>query len=549
MLKREPRENKIPIKFDLQTMDLLCKFSIDKKPYITRKHLSMMRDLMIKIDDVKYKQEPNLMARLVFMRRVLDAKLIQHMTNEKVVLSYAIDDPTHRSIIEEQILPEMDAMHLSNGDIDYVIKIITDNAKFGYIYNYVPELSELLEATMSDGYMDIGNINARFENAIGRIMNEMRKVKSLDATQKIFDLSTENIIDSMGDIIEDLNKPEAMLLTGYSRLNEMLGGGFMKGRIYCFMGSTGGFKSGLLINLLKSLKVNNTYRTKDITKKPMILYITQENSVKESVVRLFSTVSADSLKGMSAEDAVKAMKEGGLDLDSNGINIRIMFKQGGTVDTSMFYDVTADLETEGYETIAILHDYVKTMKPVDKNPDLRIAMCNVVREMKYVAVNLDIPVITAAQLNRDAAKTIDSAAGTSKTDITRQIGRSNIGESWSMIEELDWAGIVNREYHEQHFRDYLVLKNVKCRYANLQFQYFAQPFAFNNTFQLVEDIHEEKPLSVFTMSANYENIDDVNKVAGKHRGAKARPSVAEEQSRYTNDVSTDFTAFLGELAA
>lgn len=544
-MKKKDTKTLIPIKFDLSTLDLLCKFSIDKKPYITRKHLTMLRDLTMNIDDTKYKLEPNLMARLIFIKRALTSKLIENMTNEKAIISYAVDDATYRSIMEEQVLPELDETILNGADIDYIIKIITENVKYGFLYNYIPELSQVIEDSYGEGYLNISEINNRFEIIMSKLMNDMRKVKSLDSANKIFDLNNDTLKETMSDVIDELKKPESSLITGYKRLNEMLCGGFAKGRIYCFLGSTGGFKSGLLINLLKSLKINNTYKPKDLSKKPMILYVTQENSIKESVQRLFATISNENLKSLSPDQAIDRLKEGGLDLDSNGINIRMIFKQGGTVNTSVFYDLAADLDTEGYEIIAILHDYVKTMKPVDNHPEIRIAMTNVVREMKYVAVNLDIPVITAAQLNREAAKTIDSAAGTSKVDITRQIGRSNVGESWSMIEELDFGAIVNREFHEQHNRDYLVIKGVKHRYGHPKFLYFAQPFAMDNTFKLEEDEFLEKPLSVLSMQANYDDIDSL--VGGKKKSAKTRPSV-NDQHQFTEDVSNDFASFLKSVS-
>lgn len=68
----------------------------------------------------------------------------------------------------------------------------------------------------------------------------------------------------------------------------MLNGGFEDARLYNFIGATGGFKSGLLLNLMKQIKLYNKGRShKDPTKRPTILFLSQENNIWETFLRIY----------------------------------------------------------------------------------------------------------------------------------------------------------------------------------------------------------------------------------------------------------------------
>ena len=100
------------------------------------------------------------------------------------------------------------------------------------------------------------------------------------------------------------------------------------------------------------------------------------------------------------------------------------------------------------------------MKPVDNRGEVRYQMSDIVTEMKTIANELRIPIITVAQLNREAAKTIDSTSSATKADVTRMLGKANVGESWGMIEEFDWATVINKEHHDVLDKGFLVFKNI-----------------------------------------------------------------------------------------
>ena len=213
-----------------------------------------------------------------------------------------------------------------------------------------------------------------------------------------------------------------------------------------------GFKSGYMLNLAYQIRqANKRYKTKDPLKRPAILFITQENLVSETVDRLFSLAVAkdtkDRLKNYKVQDAIKLLKtKGRMKLTKeNNIDIIIMYKPAGTIDTSDVLAEIENLEEEGVEVVALFHDYIKKIRSINPNKDVRIELQNIVQEFKVIAVDKQIPVFLANQLNRDARKTIDAALECKKTDLARFLGSSNVSESWGVIEESDCVMLINKE--------------------------------------------------------------------------------------------------------
>ncbi|MGL5749780.1 MAG: DnaB family ATPase, partial [Paraclostridium sp.] len=275
MNKNKTKDLKVNIKFDITMLDLMLKFSISKNIVILRKHLTALYKLIDMINEDRYKGDANLLSRLLFLKFILHAKLIEKYDNLQIVLDYAKSklDNKYLELVEETVLPDM-IDDLSTADVNYIIQKVNNNTKYAYLYKYVDSLGNLHDMLTDDAYNNIEDINARASNVMSMMNNDIRKVKAESLMEQDFDLLSDDVMDNLSAIIEAYKQPESILKTGYARLNELMEGGFHKGRIYCYMGSTGGFKSGLLINLLRGIKVNNDdYKTKDPEKKPMILYI------------------------------------------------------------------------------------------------------------------------------------------------------------------------------------------------------------------------------------------------------------------------------------
>ena len=289
-----------------------------------------------------------------------------------------------------------------------------------------------------------------------------------------------------------ITNPSRRLICGMQGLNEMVGGGFESGRVYMLLGITGIGKSISLLNLAYQLKrYNRHYRPKDPTKTPCIVILTMENTVVETITRLFDLAVEGTLSmgNYSLEDVLHKLRtEGELVLDdSSPIDLVIKYKANKSVDTSYLYSLCEDLEDDGYEVICMIQDHVKRIRSIYNSNDIRIELGDIVNELKVFAAYKDIPVITNCHLNRDAAKTIEEGnAKSSPTDITMKLGKSNVGESLLMLDNIDCAIIINLDFDENNNK-YMVFSIIKMR-DKTERTYIAQPFMYGSGIRMVEDV-------------------------------------------------------------
>ena len=90
------------------------------------------------------------------------------------------------------------------------------------------------------------------------------------------DFNDEKFDDILAKVYKNLTNEKRFVKTGIKRLNKMFHGGFQPGRVYVGLAVSGGFKSGLLLNMfLWGPKYNRNLRCRDQAKKPMYLYITK----------------------------------------------------------------------------------------------------------------------------------------------------------------------------------------------------------------------------------------------------------------------------------
>ena len=184
------------------------------------------------------------------------------------------------------------------------------------------------------------------------------------------------------------------------------------------------------------------------------------------------------------------------------------------------------MEDDGYEVICILQDHIKRIRSAyNFNGDLRLELGAVVNELKILAQLKEIAIVSVSHLNRDASKTIDNTVKGNKADLTRFLGRSNVGESMLMIDNADCVIIVNNEY-DQEGNKYMIFYNIKIRNAGLLRDYICHPF--ENGTKLVEDYYTEPQ---FLETLVPQNQIPVN--------TTTMNGVAIKQSSYTNIQALD----------
>ena len=470
---------------DVRTLDIICKCIVSDNAALKRGHLVNIKNFITSLDPSCYKNDPEKEKRVSFILKGTEARLDKNLTDPYMILTHI-----YGGILDSTIINLDEFKGLTTSEITWINSMISEALKYMHIESNIDDLMNICNKIKSAGFSNPkAELVEEFEGAINKIQNEFRRSKNESETDGIFSLRDGYFQNIMYDTYNTLSSPRRKLITGMQGLNELIGGGFENGRCYTFFGLPGEGKSTVMLNILYQLKkYNKDYRTKDPTKKPCIVLLTMENTVTESIERLFGMATGNSdMTNFSPEAAIEMLRDKGeLYLnDESPIDIIIHFKPSNSVDTTYLYTLTEDLEDQGLEVIAMFQDYIGRIRSTQRYVDARLEYGAIVDEFKTYAEIKDIPIITVAQLNRDASKHIDEGRKTSKSDLVRLIGRSNISESMLILNNIDAGFVIAPEITNTGER-FLGVQRIKIRYhaGDLEFAYL--PFV-KNTLKLEED--------------------------------------------------------------
>ena len=475
---------RIDVNFDIGTLDIMCKSIVSDNQTIRRGQLVNLRLLISMIDPENYINDAEKNKRISFIKKGIEARLDYNLTNPEMILTHI-----GGGLLDTDVIDINEFKGLTSAEIAWLNSMVSETLKCTHVFNNVDRMMDICTRIKAADYGSKSDAVAEFETAINDIQNDFRKAKNEDQTETVFSLRDGYFENIMYDTYNTLSSPRRKLVTGMQGMNELLGGGLENGRCYVFFGLPGEGKSTIILNIVYQLKkYNRDYRTKDPTKRPCVVLLTMENTVTESVERLFNLATGrPSMTDFSPEGAIKMLKEDGeLYLtDNSPIDIIIKFKPSNSVDTSYLYTLTEDLEDQGLEVIALFQDYIGRIRSTERLQDTRLEYGAIVDEFKIFAEIKDIPIITVAQLNRDASKHIDEGRKASKSDLVRLIGRSNISESMLILNNID-AGFLIAPETTQDGERFLGVQRIKIRYNAGDREFVYLPFA-NNTLKLVED--------------------------------------------------------------
>lgn len=478
-------ERKITRNIDIDTLNIMCSYVLSSNRNIRKGGYINLRNFIECLNLDIFKNELDKLSRIDFIKRGLDARLVKGISNPKLVLTHINGGLLDDNLINMECISE-----LSNDEIEYLNEVVTGSLNFTFIDEEVDPLMDLLVRWKSGDYRSKADIALQIETLVNRLHNKFRQAKVERMDQITFALRPDKFDQAISDIYQKITDPSRCLITGMQGMNEILGGGFYASRIYMLLGITGVGKSLTLLNLIYQMKKHNKkYTPKDPTKRPCIVYLTMENDVYETVERLFTISTGLDMRDLTLEEVVKKAKtDGELFLsDDSPIDIIIKFLPDRSVDTSALYTICEDLEDDGYEVISFVLDHIKRIRSIYGNSDVRLELGAVVNECKTFATIKDLSFITDSHLNRDAAAIIEKNISGSKADLTRLLGKANIGESMLMLDNMDCGLIMNVETDTNEIK-YMVFKRIKMRYKCSLRDYICEPFEETNSIRFVEDI-------------------------------------------------------------
>lgn len=487
---KNKNRKRLPIAFDLASLSMMCSYVVSENRNLKRIQYINMRNLIKMLDIDKYINDQEKYNRILFIEKGLEARLARGLSDPEMILNYI-----KGGFLGEDLINPSELKNLSNNEIDWINETVSKSIKASFVYEECDKHIDLWTRFKAADYRNITEIVAEIEAATAELHTKFRKAKVDSVTDTTFSLSGESFTSSLMDTYSEIHSEFRKLRTGMQGLNLMLDGGFENTRVYLFLGVTGVGKSMTLLDLAYQIKkYNKNFKAKDPTKRPCVVYLTMENSITETIQRLFKIVTGENIVDQESVEEIeyKMRTEGELYLsDESPIDIIIKFRPNKSVDTSYYYTLVEDLEDEGYETICLIQDHAKRIRSTDNNSDIRLELGDVINETKTFAMIKDIPVITNSHVNRDGARVIDENSGKSKADLTRLLGKANVGESLLMLDNVDFAAIINTEY-DKDGNKYMAFKEIKTRIECMK-HFILIPYLVDNQIKLLEDYYAAVP--------------------------------------------------------
>ena len=544
----ELRAQKLPIKIDITTLDMTIQFLYKDGALKTRKALTNIDKLFKSLDkDIYTEKEVELTNRIWIIERTLEGYLREGLVQEEVVKNYCKLDSEcddYKASILDQITSQKKQINYEESK--YLLRQIDERLAFGYtvtLKHIVQELFALIDESDPRSYKSLQDDLYQIANSI---INIKRRTNSLGADQT-FSLQDEVFETVLFDSMEKLNNRNRIFITGIKHLNTFLAPGYMSKRLYTYLAFPGGGKSQILLKTAWDIKkYNSGIECKNPDHRPAVLMITMENSIEETIERIFNMVSSDDdIRNYSPKQVKKMLKKDGLTVtDKDNIDIIIKYYPNRSIDTNDLYGIIQDLEDEGVEVIALILDYVKRIRPSEKAMTEKEELKNITNELKDLATYWDIPVITAQQLNRTASAIVDAAIQAKKSDVTKLVGRDGVAGAWEIIENSDVVIIINREKKLGTDEVYMTFKLLKRRYRSAdndeklrELEYFNHPYAKGSSIRLVDDIEMGESISLTSLSSEFVALEN-NTKRGKKNATEREQIRKKDDDEDTLEISS-----------
>lgn len=497
--KLNDENTKILIRIDLNMFNCMVGYLLNmESPLITFKNIQQMHKLFNKIDPKPFYINENLKIRYNFIMGVLHeiVDVRHHLILKDDLLVFINERFNHEDY--KDILDNLDKYNnMSSYQIEFTRDSINDRLNYIYLDAYKDEIRDELDKLDSNEFNSYREINENLRIIMAGLFSKIRSSNLNETNIRTLSTLDENMDNVVLDLIKKFRDDSRVLKTGMKRLNEMLSPGFVGSNLYLFAGIPNAGKTLILTkSMLGIQKYNSNVKLKRPDRKPVVLFITAEDTMEKMIGRIFSDLvpNVDLKKSdYSNKELAEMLKQHGFGDSEAETNIVVKYYNEKEIDTNDIYGIIDEVEDENNEVIALIVDYVKRIRPALYAREEKDELKNVTNELRNIAVNYDIPVISACQMNREAAKAVDNAIMDNKNDVAKKIGRSNIGSSWAMLENTDALINIYTELYEdpttKKNTKWMSFMRMKLRYEDLfNVTYFVQPYSADGK-RLLDDIN------------------------------------------------------------
>jgi replicative DNA helicase len=370
--------------------------------------------------------------------------LLEDKTLENVLDSIAFSEKfdQHKDFLDLKIHEE-----LKENVFQDIVKQVRLRKKINSLFKNYDDLDKVLESIKDGSFDSIDDLIEDYEVTIKQLysnMMENNRAMAIEAAASL-DLYKDDF-DSVKAMILKKYDRSNKTPTGFPLLDEILFGGYEPSRLYVWGGGSGAGKSTILNNSIIFSATSTAMRAVPEAQQPVkgeihkvYIYVTMENTIEESLMRTYQPMFDVTIKQFLAEISQKVdIRKRLFDrLNENSTAIVMKYFPPASMSPLDLMGVIDDvIEQYPQSKIAGLYvDYLDLLKTDTRYDIYRLELGHIALALKTLAVQYNIPIITATQLGRSAYKIQDS----------RELGVDQISESIKKVEHADFVGLLAKD--------------------------------------------------------------------------------------------------------
>lgn len=376
-----------------------------------------------------------------------------------------------------------------------IIKLLGDsNYKLRYQRNQISDMGKFVEEV-------IGQLEPLATTNVGKD----------PAVQGEIDFSNKNDIMNMVSEVKNVDNQEGVYRTGWNGFNLMSQGGIRPGELVVINALQHQYKSGFTLSLFAQIAMLNNPKTKDLSKKPLLLRISFEDDLSSNLKFIYQylkyseTGEPCDIKDID-EDEASAFVMG--KLQATGFSIKML-----RVDPTQwtYKDVAnkvLEYEAEGYNVEILMLDYIyklPTTGCINTGPmgtDVR----DLFRRLRNFCSSKKIALISPHQLNTKV-KEIERTQVTSDKLVSYIANRGLTAGSGQLDQEIDLEIYIHKVRVKKEW--YLTIQRGKHRNFVTKEDYLHWVLKFpSNLMPIPQDMDEDAPVLRRVPTSGFVNADE-----------------------------------------
>ena len=142
---------KININFDISALNLIVSYILSENRNIRRSHIINMRNLFEIIDMDLYKNDPERLKRVDFIKRGIEGRLDYNLTSSQMIMMHI-----NGGLLDDSIVNLDEFTSMNNSEIEWINATISESLKYSYIYNDIDRLLDACTRFKSQDYISKG---------------------------------------------------------------------------------------------------------------------------------------------------------------------------------------------------------------------------------------------------------------------------------------------------------------------------------------------------------------------------------------------------------